>query len=207
VIGEGGDPVPPRGAYILASNHRSGVDPIILSIVTKRRISFLMAREYYEVPLLHRAFRALDAIPVNRDGNDFGATKAALKRLLGGKVVGIFPQGGIRDASSEIEGKAGAALLALRTGAPVLPVFIDGSPNTHSVLRAVLTPSRTTVRVGAPVTLARIEGRRPTRTELEDATSRILGAISSLAGREAGRLPESPPRDAAPASEHPRRAL
>jgi 1-acyl-sn-glycerol-3-phosphate acyltransferase len=151
-----------------------------------------MAREYYEVPILHHAFRTLDAIPVNRDGNDLGATKAALRRLRDGKVVGIFPQGGIRDAASEIEGKAGAALLALRTGAPVVPVFIDGSPNTHSVLRAVLTPSRTTVRFGAPIALGPIEGRRPTRAELDGATARILGAISGLAGGEAssrGRVP------------------
>jgi 1-acyl-sn-glycerol-3-phosphate acyltransferase len=70
----------------------------------------------------------------------------------------------------------------LRTGAPVVPLFIDGSPNTHSVLRAVLTPSRTTVRFGPPISFGRIVERKPTRGELEEVTSRILGAISGLSG-------------------------
>jgi 1-acyl-sn-glycerol-3-phosphate acyltransferase len=207
VIGEGRDPVPPRGPYILVANHRSGVDPIIVSIVTKRRVRFLMAREYYELPILHSVFRVLDAIPVKRDGTDLGATKAALRRLRDGHVIGIFPQGGIREAGTEIEGKAGVALLALRTGAPVVPLFIDGSPNTHSVLRAILTPSRTTVRFGAPFAFDRIEDRKPTRLELEEVTSRILGAISAQAPGapgpgEAAEISLSRPQVLAPPALH-----
>jgi len=174
------DPVPRTGAFIVAANHRSGIDPLLLSIVTRRRIRFLMAREYYEVPVLHWIFRALDCIPVNRDGNDLSATKTALRVLRDGQVLGIFPQGGIREASDDLEGKPGTALLALRTGASVVPFHIQGSPNFDSVLRAFLTPSRTTIRWGAPIKFEAPGVEKSSRAELEEVTTSILKAIRTL---------------------------
>jgi 1-acyl-sn-glycerol-3-phosphate acyltransferase len=176
----GEDPVPPEGACIVVANHRSGIDPLLLCLLTRRRIRFLMAREYYEIPILHWMFRALGCIPVNRNGNDLGATKAALRVLREGKVIGIFPQGGIREASDAPEGKSGTALLAIRTRAPVVPFLIEGSPNFDSVLRAFLTPSKTRVRWGAPVKFGAPGAEKPTRAELDEVTASILKAIWAL---------------------------
>ncbi|HVR74012.1 MAG TPA: lysophospholipid acyltransferase family protein, partial [Planctomycetota bacterium] len=144
-VPRGVDPVPPTGPAILVANHRSGLDPVIMGIVTRRRVRFLMAREYYEAVGLRWMFRALGCIPVNRDGNDLGATKAAMTALRASQVIGIFPQGGIREAGASLEGKSGAALLALRTGAPVVPIFIEGTPTLESVLLASMRPSLTRV--------------------------------------------------------------
>jgi len=177
----GDDPVPAVGPAIIVANHRSGVDPIMVSISTRRRVRFLMAREYYELRGMRWVFRTLRCIPVNRDGRDLGATKAALKALRSGDVIGIFPQGGIREADSSLEGKAGAALLALRTGAPVVPVCIEGSPNLPSVFRAMVTLSQTTLTFGEPLVYEREKRRKPSREEIQKVNGSILGAIRSLA--------------------------
>jgi 1-acyl-sn-glycerol-3-phosphate acyltransferase len=191
VTGQRPDPLPAAGPCLLVANHRSGVDPVILSITTRRRIRFLMAREYYETPILNWMCRALGCIPVRRDGSDLGATKAALKALREGAVIGIFPQGGIREAGADLEGKAGVALLALRTGAPVVPAYVQGSPNLDSVGRAIFTPSRTRVIFGAPLTFAAPQSRKPSREELEEVTARILEAVASLAVEKAPQAAEA----------------
>jgi 1-acyl-sn-glycerol-3-phosphate acyltransferase len=206
-VGTSSDPLPESGAGILVANHLSGVDPVILSIVTKRRVKFLMAREYYETPVLHGMVRRIGCIPVNRDGRDLGATKAAIRALRQGEIVGIFPQGGIREAESSLEGKSGVALLALRTGAPVYPFRVEGSPNVHSVLRAALSPSRITVRSGPPLRFSAPEGGKPTRRELEEVTARILDAVAAI-GKDvtgSGNGSTAPGRE--PAPERAREAL
>ena len=130
--------------------------------------------------------RRIGCIPVNRDGTDLGATKAALRALKNGEVIGIFPQGGIREAEGSLEGKSGVALLALRTGAPVVPFRVEGSPNVPSVLRAVLTPSRMTVRHGPPLRFTPTGEGKPSRKELEEVTARILDAVAALGEKVTG---------------------
>jgi 1-acyl-sn-glycerol-3-phosphate acyltransferase len=180
VEGPPGDPLPREGSIILVANHLSGVDPVILTVFTRRNVRFLMAREYYGLPVLRRLFRALNCIAVHRDGHDLGATKAALKALRSGQVVGVFPQGGIRHAAEEMVGKSGVGLLALRTGAPVLPVRVEGSPNISSVFRALFTPSRTVIHVGELIRFPPPQDHRPTREEMEQVTRDVMAAIAKL---------------------------
>ena len=195
VVGPTEDPVPPTGAYIVVSNHRSGVDPLIVSILTRRRIRFLTAREYCEAPVLRWFLSALGCIPVNRTGNDLAATKTALKALRDGEVIGIFPQGGIRDPQASLEGKSGVALLATRTKAPVIPVFVHGSPNRKTVSAALVTPSRTVVTFGQPIRFETPDDVKPSREELEAMKEEILSAISRLGAQlEGGQPPSSAPR-------------
>lgn len=181
VHGPPGDPVPREGSVILVANHLSGVDPVILTVFTRRNVRFLMAREYYDLPVLRRLFQALHCIPVRRDGQDLGATKAALKALRSGEVIGVFPQGGIRHAGEELVGKSGVGLLALRTGAPVLPVRVEGAPGSHSIFRALLTPSRTVIHVGELLRFHPPRGPRPSREEMEQVTRDVMAAIARLA--------------------------
>jgi 1-acyl-sn-glycerol-3-phosphate acyltransferase len=180
LVGGSGDPIPPAGPFIVVANHRSGVDPVLLSVVTRRRIRLLMAREYYEIPVLHTIFRALGCIPVNRNGNDLSATKAALKALREGQVIGIFPQGGIRGGDEEMEAKHGVAMLSSRTGAPIIPFYIDGSPHKDSVLCSIMTPSRTVIRAGPPTSICQKAEGKVSREELERLTASVIAAINSL---------------------------
>jgi len=175
-------PIPLDGPALIVANHRSYLDPLAICVSTKRLIHFLMAREYHEMRGMRWMFRLAATIPVNRDGNDLGATKAALRVLQDGGVIGIFPEGGIR-ASGEDEsenGKAGVALLALRTGAPVIPAYISGTPACDSLLRAILSRSSPHVRYGEPLHLGSGKKRKLTREEIESAARSILASVYAL---------------------------
>lgn len=179
------DPLPMQGSCIVVANHRSGVDPVLVSAITKRRIRFLMAREYYDTTGIRWLFRLLDCIPVNRDGNDLSATRKALEALRSGRTIGIFPQGGIREPDDDLETiKAGVGLLAMRSGAPVVPLYIEGSPICESTFAAVLRPSRSRIYCGEPLRARTSkDGGKPSRADLEEFTALILRAITSLRER------------------------
>jgi 1-acyl-sn-glycerol-3-phosphate acyltransferase len=177
-------PIPIDGPVIVVANHQSAVDPMVLAAATRRLVRFLMAREYYQTFGLEWLFRTAGEIPVNRDGSDLGATKTALKVLRDGGVIGIFPQGGIRESGfeEEADGKAGVALLALRTGAQVVPAFISGTPIRESVFLTMLIPSRSRIRFGEPLRFAPA-GKKITREQIDQATRKILEAIAILRPR------------------------
>ncbi|MFQ5894904.1 MAG: lysophospholipid acyltransferase family protein [Nitrospinota bacterium] len=187
---EGEEHIPIRGGAIVASNHVSSADPFLLSAPSPRLMVFPMAREYYELPLCRWFFRFLDAIPVERDGRDFASTRKTLQALRSGGLVCIFPEGRIRLAGAPGDGKLGVALFALRTGVPVIPARISGTPPTDSILWGLLTPSRARVRFGPPVDLAEFRGLPAEREVLQGATERIMEAIAALAkGEEAAPKP------------------
>ena len=184
----GNDPLPKTGPALLVSNHRSGVDPLVIGAHTNRVVRFMMAREYYLVPLLRRILDIVKVIPVNRDGHDFAATKRALRALQNGEVVGIFPEGRIRhlspdtpftESGADDAVKHGAALLALRANVPIIPVYVDGTPPTDSVTRAICSFSKSRVAFGEPLHLD-APRRKPSRADLEDATQQIMDAITAL---------------------------
>ena len=174
--------IPDSGPFILVANHTSAADPLLISCLTSRLIHYLMAREYQETFGLHWFFNAIGAIPVNRDGNDLRATRTALRTLKEGKGIGLFPQGGIR-TPEELEGedaaKMGAAIFALWSGAPLLPVYIKGAPAFGSILLGVLCPSRTRLYVGKLITFED-SGKKPSREQIEEASTKIIEAIRLL---------------------------
>ena len=176
------DCIPESGPFILVANHTSGADPLLVGCLTKRWIHYLMAREYHETFGMHWYFNAMGAIPVNRDGNDLRATRTALRLLKEGKGIGIFPQGGIRTAEELEEAEAakmGAAMFALWSGAPLIPVYIKGAPAFNSIVMGVICPSRSRLYVGEPVTLEG-GGKKPGRGEIKAASEKILEAIRLL---------------------------
>ena len=187
------DPLPETGAAIVVANHRSGIDPPVLSVHSRRQIRFLMASEYFQIRGLTWLYRQLKTIPVKRDGRDLAATKEALKALYAGEVIGIFPEGEIREEglseSYEEEHKAqknttdvkeGAALLALKTGAPIIAAYIEGTPIHDSVLRAFLIPSRSRVTFGEPLVLSTGRLQRPSKEDLRAATQKIVDTLLTL---------------------------
>lgn len=178
------DALPRTGGFIVVANHRSGADPNIVGGTTRRWISFLMAREYYETTGLEWLFRHLRAIPVNRDGTDMSALRRAIAELRAGRVVGLFPQGGIREPDELDVAKAGVALLAAKSGVPVVPLYIDGSPIDESVFKVLFIPSRTRVYCGDPIVFEGSTTKRD-REALETFTNRILAGIAQL--REVAR--------------------
>ncbi len=174
------DPLPAQGGCILVCNHRSGVDPFILSACTGRIISFLIAEEYYRIPVCRSLFRWMQCIPVKRDERDVAATRKALKALREGRALCIFPEGGIMRGLEDA--RLGVGYLCLRSGAPVVPALLMGTPDTPSVGRSLCTPSRSTVRFGTPSYPPTLGQGRLDRTRISEMTAEIMSSIASLSG-------------------------
>src|SRR6266704_3309690 len=126
-----------QGAFLLASNHISHFDPFILSSVVRRKIDWMAMAEFFPLPLLGFFLRAVDAFPAARDRADRKTIRTAIERLKHGRIVGLFPEGGIRDGvRSLLEGaplRPGAATLAHIAGVPILPCVILGSDRLYSI--------------------------------------------------------------------------
>jgi 1-acyl-sn-glycerol-3-phosphate acyltransferase len=124
------------GAFLLAANHISHFDPPILSSVVRRKIDWLAMAEFFPHPLLGRFLRAVDAFPADRDRADRATIREAIERLKRGCIVGIFPEGGIRDgARSVLEGaplRPGASALAHLAGVPIVPCVIVGTDRFYA---------------------------------------------------------------------------
>ena len=150
--------LPNSGSAILISNHTCGIDHVLLQVSCRRLLGFMIAREYYESPWLRGICSYIGCIPVNRNGRDLAAIRAALKALASGRVLPIFPEGRILPASGRRldEMKPGSAYLAVHAGVPVVPAYIIGTPLTNEILESLLTPSRARVIFGPPVDLSDI---------------------------------------------------
>ncbi len=123
----GRENVPRHGGCVVASNHFSSWDPPVVGVSTPREIHFMAKRELFEHWVLRRVLRGLRAYPVDRSRNDVGAMKESFRRLERGYAIGIFFEG-TRNVSGDAEARGGAAFLAARAGAPLVPaaVWRDG---------------------------------------------------------------------------------
>jgi 1-acyl-sn-glycerol-3-phosphate acyltransferase len=124
------------GGFLLAANHISHFDPFIISSVVRRKIDWMAMAEFFPVPLLGHFLRAVDAFPADRHRADRATIRTAIERLKHGRIVGLFPEGGIRNGRrSLLEGaplRPGASTLAHIAGAPILPCVIVGSDRLYS---------------------------------------------------------------------------
>ena len=122
----GQENIPQDGPFIIVANHSSLLDPVILGISIKPKIIFVAAAYLFEIGWLGYLLRKANSIPVQRE-NDIKAIKQSLKILRQGRVLGIFPEGGIDRQKKNLPVRAGAAYLATKAGAPIVPVRIKGA--------------------------------------------------------------------------------
>jgi 1-acyl-sn-glycerol-3-phosphate acyltransferase len=177
--------LPRGGAAILVCNHTSGLDPLLIQSVLDRVVIWMMAKEYYDIRALTWIFRAIEAIPVDREANDTASVRAALRQLKNGRILGVFPEGRIEDSRELLPFQTGAAMLAIRTGTPVYPVFLDGSQRGRSMLGGLLIPHTATLVFGPEVEFDRSD---TSREKLEAATDKMRQAVEALRQRALRRL-------------------
>ncbi|MDH5545753.1 MAG: 1-acyl-sn-glycerol-3-phosphate acyltransferase [Gammaproteobacteria bacterium] len=141
--------LPEHGPAIIVANHISGLDPPLLIGLSKRPLRFLIAREEYNrLPFL---FKAAGCIPVDRETRPEKALREAYDALANGEVVVVFPHGGIHwPADKPRKVKGGAIRMAMKSGAPIFPIFITGIGLPGSTLRALLVRSHVKVEIGSP---------------------------------------------------------
>ncbi|HEX6686349.1 MAG TPA: lysophospholipid acyltransferase family protein, partial [Candidatus Limnocylindrales bacterium] len=179
---EGRGNVPKRGPVILAANHLSFIDSVVIPLVAPRPVAFLAKAEYFEHPLMRLCLNGTDAIPVRR--TDVRAAQAsletALEVLAAGRAFGIHPEGSRSRDGRLYRGRTGVAWLALESGAPVVPVALSGTDRIQPVGKRLPRIGRITVRFGQPLRFAgpNTNGAR------REATDEIMAAIQRLSGQE-----------------------
>ena len=176
-------PVRESEGAVIVCNHTSGVDPMVIQLCTDRVVHWMVAREYYEMPLASYAFRSISSIPVNRGGIDTAATKMAIRLAQEGGLVGLFPEGRVNTTDALLlPGRPGAALIALKARVNVIPCFVTGLPYDGTALGSFFMRGNARVKVGKPIDLSRYFGRESERSVLQELTKLFLLEIARLAG-------------------------
>ncbi|MBZ0168632.1 acyl-phosphate glycerol 3-phosphate acyltransferase [Candidatus Methylomirabilis lanthanidiphila] len=147
---EGQEFIPRTGPVILAANHVSYIDPVIIAIAVRRPVRFMAKKELFRVPLLGWLIRQFGTFPVNRDGTNLQAFKRATSLLEAGEIVAIFPEGTRGDGIRLRPAKPGIGLMAARTGAPVIPVFHKGTEKVFPRGAWLPRPYRIAIKFGMP---------------------------------------------------------
>jgi 1-acyl-sn-glycerol-3-phosphate acyltransferase len=176
-------PIPPDQGAVIVCNHRCPVDPSFIALVVPRVVHWMVAKEYCESLGFRKLLRTCEVIPVSRGGVAAAATKAAIRLVEQRGLVGIFPEGRINTSSQMLlAGRPGAALIALKARAPVVPCYIHGAPYDGTTLGCLLMPASVRLEIGQPIDLSPYFGRENDRDVLDELTRQFLGAIAALAG-------------------------
>lgn len=175
----GTDHVPMTGPVLIVSNHVSLLDPPVVGGASPRTLCFMAKAELFEIPLFGRLIRALNARPVRREGGDARALKAALRVLEEGQALLVFPEGTRGQEGVVREGKPGAGMLAVASGAAVVPAYVSGSGRALPRGRFLPRPAKVRVTFGPPVSFkAEAVGGRKER--YREATEEMMRAIATL---------------------------
>lgn len=186
---QGGENIP-EGGCILASNHTSLTDVLVLSAsVGGRQIRYMAKSELFRIPLFSKLIRALGAYPVNRGGTDVRSIKTAVRLVEDGEMLGIFPQGtrrgGVDPRTTDVKG--GVGLIAYQTKADVLPVFIDNKSRKTKMFH------RNRVIFGPVISYGELGLNAGGMSEYRSAAQYIFGRICELGfGTETDGGAESP---------------
>lgn len=178
----GEDRVPATGAVLLVSNHVSYLDPVAIGVASPRRVVFMAKAELFRNRLVGWLLDGVDCFPVRRGEADRHAFKNTLDMLSDHRVVCIFPEG-TRSLDGQLtEAEPGAAVFALRTGVPVVPVYVDGSFGVLGAGRR-LHRGRVTVHFGDPFTLPRGMDREEAGRRLMEEIARVRDDAPTRASR------------------------
>ncbi|MGW3147632.1 lysophospholipid acyltransferase family protein [Streptomyces sp. NPDC001177] len=188
---EGAERIPGDGPVILAGNHLTFIDSLVLPLVTKRQVFFIGKDEYVtgkslKGRLMAWFFTGVGMIPVDRDGASGGVAALMTGRriLEEGKVFGIYPEGTRSPDGRLYRGRTGIARLTLMTGAPVVPFAMIGTDKLQPGGRGIPRPGRVTVRFGEAMEFSRYEGMDRDRYVLRAVTDSVMAEVMRLSGQE-----------------------
>jgi len=198
---EGLEHVPRTGALILASNHQSFIDSVVIPAVTPRPVSFLAKSDYFagrgiKGRLVKAWFETFGALPVDRDDSKaaLASLDTALSVLAEGGAFGIYPEGTRSRDGRLYRGRTGVAHLALTAGVPVVPVGLTGTQDIQPVGSSRPRLAKATVTFGKPIQVSGRYDDVPAGRARREVTDEIMTAIQALSGQEpAGVYNERPP--------------
>ncbi len=167
----GSQGLPPAGGFILASNHASFLDPMIIGICFWRQLRYVARDCLFKNRVFDFVLHQVGAFPIKRESADIAGIKEILKKLQKGYPVVIFPEGTRIQERKEIHG--GVGLVAVKSGLPVVPVFIRGSDKVLGPGAKFPRRHPVTVSFGSPKTYSKI-------TSYQDIARQIMQDINSL---------------------------
>lgn len=159
------------GGAILAGNHRSNWDPVLVAATCPRNLAFMGKKELFKNKLVGGFLRKIGAFPVNRGKGDIGAVKTALTILKNEKLMIMFPEGTRVKKGEKIEAKPGVVMISTHSRVPIIPVNISGSFKWMSKM---------TVTYGAPIYLDEYYDEKLTIEKMQELTNSVMDNIYSL---------------------------
>ncbi len=173
----GRENVPTTGPVILAANHTAGVDPFLMQAAVPRLIRWVML-DTYRYRFANVLWNAINPIAITHSAGDLSKLRRVLEALTAGGVVGLFPEGGIQPSDRELQPfQPGIAMLAVRSGAVIVPVWIDGTPISRRMLWHFVMPSRSRVIFGKPY---KPDPQQDYHAIVDDLRQRMLDLANSM---------------------------
>ena len=173
--------VPKSGGFVLAPSHRSMMDIPLAAVPTKRRIRYMGKGSLFRIPVLGWLFSTLGGFPVERDGTDRKAVRDSVAMLESGEVLCVFPEGTRQNGPKIQPLQPGASYLALRSGAPIVPIAIAGS---EEILRDHKWPiphfGRVVIVVGEPIVPEARTGGVVARDKVDALTATLFDTLQVL---------------------------
>ena len=208
---EGRENVPREGSLIVASNHLSFIDSIVIPLASGRQVHFLGKAEYFTGSGLRGAavawfHRTAGTIPVDRGDPRAAAASLELAEevLRGGEAFGVYPEGTRSPDGRLHRGRTGVARMALSTGATLLPCAVIGTDKVQPPGSNGFRPARVTVRFGPAIDVAGLSARYQKGALLRAVTDATMDAIGELSGQERSGLYASDVKAAAAGAAPPR---
>jgi 1-acyl-sn-glycerol-3-phosphate acyltransferase len=192
-----------RGPFIIACTHISHLEPVIVSCLIDRHVDWMARIEFFKHPWAARVLECVDSFSVNRFGVPISTIRTSVDRLRAGRVVGIFPEGGVaREHEGMCNGgpmKAGVCVIAQRAGVPVLPVVVLGTEKLNAIEPWLpMRRGRLWVSFGRPVAPGppvtrreRRAARRAMAQRLQAEFTRTYRELCAQCGRSNGVAPDS----------------
>lgn len=167
----GKENIPAEGACIVCSNHKSYFDPPMLVAFSKRHVNMIAKKDLLKNPLMRWLCNTFGAFMVERDGKDIEAVKQSLKILKNGEILGIFPEGTRNGLAKGEKVKNGAVLMAIKSGAPIIPAGIKGD---YKLFR------RVTMTYGEPIHYDKTKINQQDKEEVDKLTDDLMNTIIGL---------------------------
>lgn len=168
---EGLENLPKEGRVVICSNHVGFNDPILMTAIMPRKLTYMAKKELFDNKILSAIITKLGAFPVDRDTSGLGAIKTAIKILKSDKVFAMFPQGTRVKEEDLDSAKPGVAMIVVKSKSPVVPVYIDTEYKRFKKLR---------INIGKPLYFDEYFDTKLTTEQYESLSKTILTEIYKL---------------------------